>query len=179
MVVHPPLAAPGYDTSHIVYTQQPNRLQVFARHEWVDTPARMLTPLVVAALERGGAFSAVVLAPSAATGSMQLDLQLLRLQHEFGPLPSRVRLVLRAQLIQTSSRQVMATREFEQVAQSLSEDAPGGVAAAQQAVHALLDELARWCQGVASTPYWLGIPPGPVARDIGGSVQQGGPGARR
>jgi cholesterol transport system auxiliary component len=150
------MAAPGFDTAHIVYTQQPNRLQVFARHEWVDTPARMLTPLVVAALERSGTFSAVVLAPSAAAGSMQLQLQLLRLQHEFGPLPSRVRLVLRAQLVHTSSRQVMATREFEQVAHSLSEDAPGGVAAAQQAAHALLLDLAQWCQGVASPVHWPG-----------------------
>ena len=150
LVVQPPVAAPGFDTAHIVYTQQPNRLQIYARHEWVDTPARMLAPLVVAALERGGRFTAVVLAPSAATGSVQLEMQLLRLQHEFGPLPSRVRLVLRAQLIDTRSRQVMATREFEQVAQSLSEDAPGGVAAAQRAVHALLGELAAWCQGVVN-----------------------------
>jgi cholesterol transport system auxiliary component len=148
LVVQAPVAAPGFDTAHIVYTQQPNRLQIYARDQWVDTPARMLAPLVVATLERGGAFTAVVLAPSAATGAVQLEMQLLRLQHEFGPLPSRVRLVLRAQLIDTRSRQVMATRVFEQVTQSLSEDAPGGVAAAQQAVHALLGDLAPWCQGV-------------------------------
>jgi cholesterol transport system auxiliary component len=152
LVVQVPLAAPGFDTTHIVYTQQPNRLQIFARHEWVDTPARMLAPLLVAALERGGAFRAVVQAPSAATGAMQLDTQLLRLQQEFGPVPSRVRLVLRAQLVDTGRRQVMATREFEQVVPSTSEDAPGGVAAAQQAANALLDDLARWCQGVAPPP---------------------------
>jgi cholesterol transport system auxiliary component len=150
LVVQVPLAAPGFDTSHIVYTQQPNRLQIYARHEWIDTPAKMLAPLVVAALEQAGSFSAVVLAPSAATGSVQLETQLLRLQHEFGPAPSRVRLVLRAQLIDTRSRQVMATRVFEQVAPSLSEDAPGGVAAAQQAVHSLLVALSQWCQGVVN-----------------------------
>ena len=150
LVVQVPAAAPGFDTTHIVYTQQPSRLQTFALHEWVDTPAKMLAPLLVAALERGGNFTAVVQAPSAARGRMQLDTQLLRLQHEFGPLPSRVRLVLRAQLVDTASRQVMATREFEQVAQSQTEDAPGGVAAAQQAVHVLLGDLARWCQGVGN-----------------------------
>ncbi len=150
LVVNAPVAAAGFDTAHIVYTQQPNRSQIYARHEWVDTPARMLTPLLVAALDRGGTFTAVVLAPSAARGRVQLDTQLLRLQHEFGPVPSRVRLVLRAQLIDTASRQVMATREFEQVATSQSEDAPGGVAAAQQAVHALLGDLAQWCQSVVN-----------------------------
>jgi cholesterol transport system auxiliary component len=149
LVVHVPVAAPGFDTARIVYTQEPHRLQIYARHEWVDTPARMLAPLIVAALERSSTFHAVVLAPSAASGSVQLDTQLLRLQHEFGPLPSQVRLVLRAQLIDIKTRQVLATREFENVSHSLTEDAQGGVAAAQQATHMLLGELALWCRRVA------------------------------
>lgn len=146
LLVHMPGAAPGFDSTRIVYVQQPNRLQIFARHEWVDTPARMLAPLLVAAMERSGAFSAVVMAPSAARGGLQLDTQLLRLQQEFGAPPSRVSLVLRAQLIHTGTRQVLATRQFEQVATSASEDAPGGVAAAQVAVAALLGDLTRWAQ---------------------------------
>ncbi len=150
LVVHVPSAAPGFDSARIVYTQQPHRLEVFARHEWVDAPARMLAPLMVAELESSGSFSAVVLAPSAALGSLQLDTQLRRLQHEFGSSPSRVRLAMRAQLIHTSSRQVLATRDFEHVAISSSEDAPGGVAAAQAAVHAVLVEMASWCKDVVA-----------------------------
>ena len=148
LVVHMPVAASGFDSARIVYTQQPNRLQIYARHEWIDTPARMLAPLLVTVLERSGAFDAVVLAPSAALGTLQLDTQLLRLQQEFAAPPSRVRLVLRAQLIHPGSRQVLATKEFEQSAVSPSEDAPGGVAATQQAVNALLSEVALWCEGV-------------------------------
>jgi cholesterol transport system auxiliary component len=152
LVVQVPHAAPGFESSHIIYTQQPHRLEYFARHEWVEAPARMLAPLMVAALERQTGFGAVVLAPSVATGSVQLDTQLLRLQQEFGSRPSRVRLTLRAQLIHTASRQVLATRDFEQVATSASEDAPGGVAAAQAAVQAMLTELAAWCQVVVAAP---------------------------
>ena len=151
LVVQMPVAASGFDSARIVYTQQPNRLQIYARHEWIDTPARMLAPLLVTALERSGAFDAVVLAPSAALGTLQLDTQLLRLQQEFAAPPSRVRLVLRAQLIHPGSRQVLATKEFEQSAVSPSEDAPGGVAATQQAVDALLSELALWCEGVVKS----------------------------
>ena len=151
LVVHMPVAASGFDSARIVYTQQPNRLQIYARHEWIDTPARMLAPLLVTALERSGAFDAVVLAPSAALGTLQLDTQLLRLQQEFAAPPSRVRLVLRAQLIHSGSRQVLATKEFEQSAVSPSEDAPGGVAATQQAVDALLSEVALWCEGVVKS----------------------------
>lgn len=152
LVVHVPTAGAGFDSAHIIYTQEPNRLQTFARHEWVDTPARMLAPLMVAALERGGGFRAVVLSPSVALGSLSLDLQLLRLQQEFGQVPSRVRLRMRAQLVDTTTLQVLATREFEQLVLSASEDAPGGVAAAQAAALQLAGELARWCAQAALRP---------------------------
>jgi cholesterol transport system auxiliary component len=151
LVVQVPRVAPGFDSARIIYTRQPHRLEYFAHHEWVDAPARMLAPLMVAALESSGGFSAVVLAPSAATGALQLDTQLLRLQQEFGAAPSRVRLTLRAQLIHTSSRHVLATHDFEHLASGASDDAPGGVAAAQVAVQAVLAEMAAWCRQAAAT----------------------------
>ena len=152
LLVHVPSAAPGFDSARIMYTSQPHRLEYFARHEWVDAPARMLAPLMVAALERGTGFSAVVLAPSVGTSGVQLHTQLLRLQQEFAVPPSQVRLALRAQLVDTRSRQVLATRDFEHVSVSASEDAPGGVAAAQLAAQAVLAELAAWCQMVVAAP---------------------------
>ena len=47
-----PHAAAGYDSQHIIYVRQPHKLEYFAHNEWVDPPARMLAPLIVAALER-------------------------------------------------------------------------------------------------------------------------------
>lgn len=158
LVVQVPRASPGFDSARIIYTRQPQQLEYFARHEWVDAPARLLAPLMVAALERGSTFSAVVLAPSAATGSLQLDTQLLRLQQEFGSVPSRVRLSMRAQLIHTASRQVLATRDFEQVVDSATEDAPGGAAAAQSAAAAVLADMAAWCQAAVAAQPLRGAP---------------------
>lgn len=153
LLVQVPRASPGFDSARIIYTRHAHQLEHFARHEWVDAPARLLAPLMVTALERSAVYGAVVLAPSAATGNLQLDTQLLRLQQEFGAAPSRVRLTLRAQLIHIASRQVLATRDFEQLVESASESAPGGVAAAQSAVNLLLDELAAWCDAtVAAQP---------------------------
>ncbi len=151
LVVHAPSAAPGFDSARIVYTRQPSRLEYFAQSEWVDSPARMLAPLLVSALDRAGGFRSVVLAPSTALGDLQLETQMLRLQHEFAGSPSRVRLSLRAQLVDTRNRRVLATRDFEQLAPSASEDAAGGVAAAQQALQALLIELSAWCREAAAT----------------------------
>lgn len=153
LLVLPPHPAAGYDSARIVYTRAPQRLEYFAHSEWVDTPARMLTPLLVAALARPGMFGAVVQAPSGAAGTLRLETQLLRLHHDFSTQPSRVHLALRAQLIDSRTRAVLATRLFEHSVASASDDAPGGVAAAQRALQAVLGELVPFCtEAAASAP---------------------------
>ncbi len=143
-------AAPGFDSSRIIYTRQPHRIESYAQSEWVDTPARMLAPLVVAALERSGGFTAVAMAPSAAAGDMRLDVEIVHLSHSFVALPSRVRLTLRASLIDSSSRRVLGTQVIETNALAASDDAAGGVGAANQAVQTALQALAAFCRQVGA-----------------------------
>ncbi len=150
LLVLPPQPAAGYDSARIVYTRAPQRLEYFAHSEWVDTPARMLTPLMVAALAQPGRFGAVVQAPSAAVGSLRLETQLLHLHQDFSTQPSRVHLALRALLLDSRTRAVLATRLFEHSAASHSDDAPGGVAAAQRAVQAVLGDLVPFCTEAAA-----------------------------
>lgn len=150
LVVNVPRAAAGFDSARIIYTRQPQRLEYFARSEWVDTPARMLAPLIVTAAAERGAFRAVVQAPSTAVGDLRLDTIVLRLQQEFGATPSRVRFTLRAQLIDDKTHRVMASRDFEGLASAASEDPVGGVAAAQLAVQAVLVDLAAFCADAAA-----------------------------
>lgn len=149
LIVGVPQAAAGFDTRRIVYRRRANQLEVFARAEWVDTPARMLAPLLVATLAQGGRFGAVVAAPSAAVGDLRLDTELVRLQQEFGVPPSRVRFTLRATLMDAATRRVIAAREFDAGVDSASEDAYGGVVAASQAVRQVLAELAAFCADAA------------------------------
>ena len=168
LIVNRPQAAAGFDTPALLYQREPQRLERFAHSEWVDTPARMLAPLIVEALGRsgevGGGFGAVTGAASAAVGEWRLDTQIVRLQHDFGPLPSRVRFTLRATLLDEATHRVLATREFDETVASASEDARGGVAGAQRAVQAVLKRLAAWCRQLASerpaaagpAPYALG-----------------------
>ena len=80
----------------------------------------MLGPLLVAAIEQTGAFSAVVLTPGAAGGDLRLDTEIVRLQHEFQTSPSRVRFTLRAYLVDDKTRRVLAWRQFEAAADAAS-----------------------------------------------------------
>jgi cholesterol transport system auxiliary component len=149
LIVSPPHAAAGFDSQRMMYLRQADKLEYFAHNEWVDTPARMLAPLIVAAVERGGAFSAVVQTPSTAAGEMRLDIEVLRLQHEFLSTPSRVRFTLRAYLVESATRRVIATREFEAAVPSASEDPYGGVVAANSAVQSVLENLSTFCAEAA------------------------------
>lgn len=149
LIVTPPHAAAGFDSPRIMYMRRAGQLEYFAHNEWIDTPARMLAPLIVAAVERGGAFRAVVQTPSPAVGEMRLDTEILRLQHEFLTVPGQVRVTLRAYIVDSATRRVLASREFEATAVAPSEDARGGVIAAGAAVRSVLRELAAFCAQTA------------------------------
>ena len=149
LIVNPPHAASGFDSQRIIYVRAAHQLEYFAHSEWVDTPARMLAPLIVAAVENSGAFRAVVLTPSAAAGDLRLDTEIMRLQHDFGSQPSRVRFTLRAYIVDNTTRHVLAWREFDESVAAASEDPYGGVVAANRAVQSVLQQLASYCAEAA------------------------------
>jgi cholesterol transport system auxiliary component len=147
--VAPPRARPGFDTPQMAYTQRANALEYFATNRWADTPARMLAPLLAQALDQSGGFRAVVQAPSLAAANLRLDIELVRLQQDFRAKPSRVQFTLRAQLIEVDARRVLASAEFDETEAAPSDDAYGGVIAANRALGRLLERLAKFC---AETP---------------------------
>jgi len=149
LIVNPPHAASGFDSQRIIYVREAHQLEYFAHSEWVDTPARMLAPLIVSAVELSGAFRAVVLTPSAAAGDLRLDTEIVRLQHDFAGQPSRVRFTLRAYLVDNTTRRVLAWREFDETVAATSEDPYGGVVAANRAVQSVLKQLASYCAEAA------------------------------
>lgn len=148
LVISPAHASAGFDNPRIIYMREPHKLDYFARSEWVDPPARMLGPLLVAALQSTGAFHAVVLTPSTAAGDLRLDTAIIRLQHEFLGHPSQVRFTLRATLVDQTTRKVLAWREFDASVAAASDTPQGGVVAANRAVQTVLTALADFCAEV-------------------------------
>lgn len=145
LVISPPRAAAGFDSQRIIYLRDAYKLEYFANSEWVDPPPRMLGPLLVNALERSGAFRAVIQTPGSAGGDLRLDTQVIRLQQEFWTQPSHARFTLRAYLVDDKSRRVLAWREFEADVPAGRDDPYGGVVAANQAVQLVLADLSVFC----------------------------------
>ena len=149
LVINPPRAAAGFDSQRIIYTRESHQLEYFAHSEWIDTPARMLAPLIVAAVSNAGTFRAVVPTPSLAAGDIKLDTEIVRLQQIFGSGPSRVQFTMRAYLVDSATRRVLAWREFDETVTASSEDPRGGVDAANRAVQNVLRALTGLCNEAA------------------------------
>jgi cholesterol transport system auxiliary component len=127
----------------MAYMEEAHRIDYFAHHRWADSPARMLEPLLIHALETSGSFQAVVQAPTTARFDLRLETELLRLVQVFEPTESRVELAVRISLLDTRQQRVLVS-DVLAVSEPAAERTPyGGVIAANQAVARLLEELQR------------------------------------
>lgn len=145
LAVNTPQARPGFETTQIAYLQQPHELNYFANSRWTSTPARMLQPLLLQALEQSAAFRAVVRSASAIPADMRLDIELIRLQQDFTAHPSRVQMTLQAQLIDLRGKRVLAVQQFDATENAVSEDAYGGVSAANRLAQRVLGHVTEFC----------------------------------
>lgn len=144
LLVNMPRAEPGFDSPRMVYISRPFELSYYATNQWAENPARMLATLLVQSLEQSGTWRAVVHVPTSVKGDYRLDSQGLVLQQEFLQQPSRVRLAVRLQLVALGDQKVVGTKWFELLEPAESEDAYGGVLAANRAVEHLLDQATVW-----------------------------------
>ena len=143
LLLSSPRAAPGYAGARMAYMQEPHRIDYFADHRWADSPARMLEPNLMRALETSGLFQAVVRAPTSAKFDLRLDTEVVKLVQVFDSNGSRVELVLRISLLDKQKQRVLVS-EVLQVSEPASEQTPyGGVKAANRAVDRLMQDLQK------------------------------------
>ena len=147
LLVGVPQAAAGFEQPRMAYLQRPSEVNYYATHFWVDAPSRMLAPLLIRALEQSGYWRVVVPMPSALRADHQLDVSGLVVQQEFLQKPSQSRVRLRAQLTDLKTQRVMGARSFDRLEPAPSEDAYGGVLAANRAMSAVLAAVNDWIAG--------------------------------
>jgi cholesterol transport system auxiliary component len=144
LVVSVPRARPGFDSPRMAYVQRSYTLEFFAHSRWVDAPPRLLGPLIVSCLGQTGGFQAVALGPTGVAADWRLDADIEYLQQEFTESSSRVRVGLRIQVVDLGRGAILGQRYFERVAPAPSDDPYGGVVATNQALGAVLAEVAQW-----------------------------------
>ena len=144
LLITQPKAQAGFDTARMAYLLRPYEVNYYAYNQWADTPARMLERIMVENFDKAGLSSAVLQTPAAVPAQYRLDCDNLLLEQQFFSNPSRVRLSLRAQIIETKTQSIVATRYFDLFELAPSEDAYGGVLAANHASAKLITEMAEW-----------------------------------
>ena len=67
------------------------------------------------------------------------------MEQDFTSKPSRVQLTFRAQVVDISAKRVLAVKVFDVIENATSDDAQGGVAAANLALKNTLDQVLDFC----------------------------------
>jgi cholesterol transport system auxiliary component len=149
LMVTTPRAHGAYDTARIAYMQQQFGLRYYVHSRWADTPSRMLAPLLAEAMNATGRFQAQHGSPGMLSAQLRLDTELLRFHQDFTVQPNQMHITVRAELVDLTDLRIIASRLFDIRETATSEDAYGGVQAANRATAQLMEQLAQFC--LAST----------------------------
>lgn len=148
-----PRAPSSLNSREIAYQPEPHQLRYYSRSQWADTPPRMLESALVNAFERSGLFKGVVHGPSPVDAGYRLGTELLRLEQDFtGEGASVLRLALRVSLSDLNERRLLGSRLIEAAVPAPSENAEGGVRAAQQALAQAVQEVLRFTAATLPAP---------------------------
>jgi len=137
-----PIANPGYETDKMIYSTTRHQLRSFAENRWTAPPADMLQSLIVQSLMNSRYFHAVAPTPSTGDTDFRLDTRLLRLKQEFTQgQPSRIKMAIFAELVNTETNKIIATKRFAATVIAPENNPYSGVIAANQATRQLLTQL--------------------------------------
>ena len=144
LLVTTPIAAPGFESSQMIYVEVPYQLKSYANHRWVAPPASLLLQLIANRLSAAHYFKAVVESPFSGMAEFQLNMQLFTLQQEFLQPDSCVRLRIGVTLIRIATGDVLANHIFETTVPSPRNNPYSGVLATNEAATRLSDEIAQF-----------------------------------
>jgi cholesterol transport system auxiliary component len=132
-----------YNTDHLVFARSAETRGQYQFARWTERPGKRFGDLMRARLDRVGAYH-VATPGGYVRGDLLLDTELVEFYHDASSEPGRMRLVLRADLVDLKQRTLLGRRVFEQEVALTSFDAAGAAQAANLAASQALDELTAW-----------------------------------
>ena len=154
LIVLPIITAPPYNTALMAYTRRPFQVAYYVNTRWAATPSQMLLPLLVKTLQSAHYFHAVVMPPFVGEYEYVLTTTVLKLEHNFIPCRPEGVVMIRAQLSNALTNQVIATREFL-AAEPIFRCPPyGGVIAQNKATAIVLSQISDFvvCNAIKGSP---------------------------
>lgn len=150
VLVYPIQSSSIYDTPRIAYQIKPFEIAYYVKNEWANSPRHMLFPIVIAILEDGGQFSAVVNTSSGVFARWALETELLELLHRYDDDSSEVSLRMRLQLVDLDNKTVVATKTLQFVQPVASNDPLGAVIATNKIIPKLKKEMQQFLRPITT-----------------------------
>jgi cholesterol transport system auxiliary component len=144
LLVSTPIASAGFTMKQMKYVLTPYRLQSFVLNQWVAPPADMLTPIFTNAIRRTHFFKAVVEPPFSGLTNYNLQTHLLSFTQNFMQPKSRFEMTVQANLVNSKTNQVVASKTFSSIVTAPENNPYSGVLAANKAVSKISIALARF-----------------------------------
>lgn len=144
LMVTQPDAAPAYNTTEMAYSKRIYQIAYFARNRWAETPPQMLQQLIVQTLQNTHRYKAIVTPPYTGLYDYALSTSILTLEQDYVSCPV-LKFKVRAQLINTSTNRVIATKTFSLIEPIFAPAPYNGVIAANSATRKFLSELTDFC----------------------------------
>jgi len=127
-----------YDTDQLVFSRSAGTRGQYQFARWTERPGKRF-----ADLDRLGRYR-VAAAGGYVQGDLMLDTRLVEFYHDATSEPGKMRLELRAELVDLKQRTLLGRHTFEQQVPLASYDAAGAARASNVAVGRVLDDLSAW-----------------------------------
>ncbi|MDF1655506.1 MAG: ABC-type transport auxiliary lipoprotein family protein [Coxiellaceae bacterium] len=144
LLVSDPVASPGYRSDNMRYMITPYRLEKFSKNKWIGTPANMMLPVFVQGISSAGYFKAVVTSPFSGLTDYNLQTDILEFEQNFMLPQSRFIMTVQADLVNSKTNKIQASRRFSAVVTAQQNDPFGGVMAANQAAAKINRQLTQF-----------------------------------
>lgn len=140
------------NSTRILVKPDASRVNVYPGGRWSDNAPALVREHLIETLRQSGAFKAVLSERSGARTDLILASDLRAFNGEYRNGATEVLIVLEAQLIQSSTQQVLATERFDVRQPSRSNSLEDVVHAFGEAGQALSARVIEWSRGVAEAP---------------------------
>jgi cholesterol transport system auxiliary component len=135
------------DTFSMTYSRAPQQRALYQNASWAERPSNRVVQLLVRRLDARRSFASVAELGSGVGGELMLNVTVDELVHD--TVAARGRVEVTAELVDRTTRTLVARRRFAAAAPVTQDNARGAVEALSQALTIVLDELVPWLEASA------------------------------
>lgn len=137
-----------YDAESLVFSSTPGTRSQYQYARWTERPGKRFADLLRARLEAQTGFATVMMAGGQVRGDLLLDTELTEFYHDASTSPGSVRVLLRAELIDMKTHNLLSRKWFERRVPAPTYDAAGAALGFNQASSGILDDVVAWLAAI-------------------------------